>query len=174
MLRKNSTTNKSKPARSVTLSPDGEVLDSSGKVVRDNPAGGRYKWIKIDVQAWLMGTTRWMCTAEQVTFLIDLICNSGAGRFPGWCCSGQDAGKMVGFPLAYYESWRPYKFNVLEAFAVFAKKETIRVHITRDEEPKLYAVEILNWAKFQSDIDSRRAIVRERVRKFREKKKEQA
>ena len=84
------------PARPVKLSGTGEVIDRDGNLVTDNPRGGRYRWIKFDVQSWLSGTTRWIATGIQCAFWLDLLAQSGNGRFPGWVCAGQDAGKMVG------------------------------------------------------------------------------
>jgi len=154
-------------ARPVKLSDTGEVIDRDGNLVTDNPRGGRYRWIKFDVQSWLSGTTRWIATGIQCAFWLDLLAQSGNGRFPGWVCAGQDAGKMVGYPIQFYQSWRPERFDVLATFRLFEEQGKIHVHITREKEPKLYAIEIVNWSKFQSDLDAGAA----RVRKHREKKR---
>lgn len=158
---------KMSPARPVKLSGAGEVIDRDGNLITDNPRGGRYRWIKFDVQSWLNGTTRWIATGIQCAFWLDLLAQSGNGRFPGWVCAGQDAGKMVGYPIQFYQSWRPERFNILATFKLFEDQDKICIHITREKEPKLYAIEILNWSKFQSDLDATAA----RVRKHREKKR---
>ena len=158
---------KMSPARPVKLSGAGEVIDRDGNLVTDNPRSGRYRWIKFDVQSWLNGTTRWIATGIQCAFWLDLLAQSGNGRFPGWVCAGQDAGKMVGYPIQFYQSWRPERFDILATFRLFEDQGKIRVHITREKEPKLYAIEIVNWSKFQSDLDATAA----RVRKHREKKR---
>jgi hypothetical protein len=154
-------------AQPVKLSKTGDVLDRHGKLITENPRSARYRWIKLDVQSWLNGTTRWSATGIQCAFWLDLLAHSGNGRFPGWVCAGQDAGKMLGYPLQFYQSWRPEQFDVLATFKLFEGQGKIRVYMTRQDEPKLYAIEIVNWSKFQSDLDATAA----RVRKHRQMKR---
>jgi hypothetical protein len=166
---------KPNPARPVSLGDNGDVLDAEGKLITDNPRAGRYQWIKLDVPGWLGGTTRWLCTDAQRAFWIDLLCLSANGRFPGWVCAGQDAGKMIGYPWSWYRAHQADPtFDVEGALTLFETQGKVRIHITRKDEPTLVAVEIVNWSKFQSDIDYKRALGALRAKRWRKNKKKRS
>jgi hypothetical protein len=150
------------------ITQNGQVTNTAGQVVTLNPMpnGGR-PWIKFWVDPWLDGTTRWQTTGTQRAFWTDLLAESGRGRFPGYVCAGQDAGRAVGYPLSWFAAKQTEQFDILATFELFERTGKIRIIVTREEEPKLYALEILKWDVYQSAA----LTDAERARKYREGKK---
>ena len=114
------------------------------------PGDGGRKWIKLWVNEWLDGTTRWQTTSVQRAFWTDLLAHAGRGRVGGVVCSGQDADRLIGYPLKWFEALSPEPIDVLETFALFERTGKVRVEVS-DDALKLYVVHVLNWGKYQSE-----------------------
>ncbi len=124
------------------------------------PTEGGRTWIKLWVNEWLEGTTRYQLTSAQRAFWTDLMAMAGRGRYGGVVCAGKDGDTYIGYPVSKYQGLMPEKFDVLKAFALFEETEKIRVEVS-GESLKLYTVFILNWARYQSEY--------ERTKKYRRK-----
>ena len=62
----------------------------------------RRQWVKLWVNEWLDGTTRFELTAPQRLLWVDLLALAGRSRFPGFVYAGLTNGeKKVGYPIAY-------------------------------------------------------------------------
>jgi hypothetical protein len=153
--------------RKYVVTPAGQVTNSAGRLVTQNPMPGRGRpWIKFHVNQWLDGTTRYQTTSAQRAFWVDLLAESGRGRFPGYVAAGQDAGQIVGYPLRWYEAKQTEQFDIMGTLELFERTNKIRI-IRTPENPSLIAIEILNWNLYQSDLDAGA----QRARKYRGKKK---
>jgi len=130
---------------------------------------GKRPWIKLWVDPWLDGTTRYQLTDAQTAFWVDLMAMAGRSRYPGIICAGRDGEQWVGYPIARYQALRP-SVDVEATLTLFAQTGKIAIEVTHDQPMKLLKLEILNWPKYQSDLHAQAA----RVRKFREKKKRNA
>lgn len=110
----------------------------------------RRQWVKLWVNEWLDGTTRFELTAPQRLVWVDLLALAGRSRFPGFIYAGMgDSGKRVGYPVAYLA-------GVLQMDEV-ALNNTMKLlldkgHITLEESgPEQYIIGIVNWEKYQSE-----------------------
>jgi hypothetical protein len=149
------------------VTPAGQVTNSAGRLITQNPMmGSGRKWIKLWVNPWLDGTTRWQTTSAQRAFWVDLLAEAGRGRFPGYVAAGQDAGQIVGYPLRWYEAKQTEQFDIAATLELFERTNKIRI-IRTSENPLLIAIEIINWSLYQSDLDAGA----QRARKYRGKKK---
>jgi hypothetical protein len=126
-----------------------------------NPATGSRKWIKLWVEPWLDGTTRYQMTDAQRAFWVDLLAMAGRGRIAGVVCAGKDGDTLIGYPLAKFEGLLSEKIDVLATFDLFAKTGKIRVEVS-DTTPTLYVVHILNWEKYQSPYEAQNTRQRRR------------
>ena len=158
-------TPKPKSNREFVITQTGEVINAAGIMVVNNPMPQHRPWIKLWVDPWLDGTTRWQTTGAQRAFFIDLTTLAARGRFPGYICAGQDAGRAVGYPVKWYQALQSEDFDVLEAFELFERTGKIRI-IRTSLEPLLVAIEILNWNLYQPSMNGA-----ERTRRYREGKK---
>ena len=147
-----------------TVTQTGQVVNAAGQLVTMNPMPANRPWIKLWVNPWLDGTTRWQTTGAQRAFWLDLLALSARGRFPGFVCAGQDAGQIIGYPPKWYAANQAEDFDVLAAFELFERTEKIRI-IRTSQEPLLIAIEILNWNLYQPSLDDA-----ERSRNYRERK----
>jgi hypothetical protein len=150
----------------ISVSPTGQVTNTKGILVTNNPVGARRTWIKLWVDPWLDGTTRWQMTGAQRAFWVDLLAEAGRSRFPGYVCAGQDAGQMVGYPPRWYGAKQAEEFDVMETLELFERTGKVRI-IRTNKDPLLVAVEILKWNIYQPAMDDAY-----RAFKYRERKKE--
>lgn len=110
----------------------------------------RRQWVKLWVNEWLDGTTRFELTAPQRLLWIDLLALAGRSRFPGLIYAGEgEAGKRVGYPIAYLA-------GVLQMDEVTLnnalKLLEVHSHITLLESaPEQFIIGIVNWEKYQSE-----------------------
>src|SRR5260370_41874809 len=88
-------------------SPIGQVVNAAGIVVTQNPVGQQRKWLKLWIGPWLNGTTRYISTDTACAFWADLLCEAGNSRFASYICPGQENGKLIGYPLAWYHRLPP-------------------------------------------------------------------
>ena len=119
------------------------------------PGDGGRKWIKLWVNEWLDGTTRWQLTGLQRAFWTDLLAMAGRGRVGGIVCSGRDGDKVIGYPLQVFEALSRERFDVLETLHLFERTGKIRIEVSDD----LYVIHILSWERYQSEY--------ERTKKYR-------
>lgn len=109
-------------------------------------------WVKLWVGEWLDGTTRYEMTGAQRAFWIDLLTMAGRSRVPGIVCAGSDSGTLFGYPLGRYEGvLNDTSVDVLKTLQLFQKTGKVKIIVTREEEPTLYAVQILSWERYQSE-----------------------
>ena len=120
------------------------------------PSTGRRTWIKLWVNDWLDGTTRYQMSDAQRAFWTDLLAMAGRGRYGGIVCSGKDGDKFIGYPLKTFDALVSQPFDVLQTFDLFQRTGKIRVEVSEDS-PRLYTVFILSWSRYQSDYERQRA-----------------
>jgi hypothetical protein len=116
-----------------------------------NPRFGRRSWVKLWVNEWLDGTTRFEMSDAQRAFWIDLLAMAGRSRFPGIICAGQIDGQFIGYPIAKYAALMAKPINVEETFKLFERTGKIIAEITTETPVKLYKISLCNWEKFQSE-----------------------
>jgi hypothetical protein len=110
----------------------------------------RRQWVKLWVNEWLDGTTRFELTAPQRLLWIDLLALAGRSRFPGWIYAGHgEDNKKVGYPIAYLAG-----VLQMDEVALNNALKLLQTHcrITLDEiAPEQYVIGIINWEKYQSE-----------------------
>ncbi len=135
-----------------------------GHEVTVNPKFGRRTWVKLWVNEWLDGTTRFEMSDAQRAFWIDLLAMAGRSRFPGIVCAGKTPeGKFIGYPVNKYQSLMSEPINVEETLELFTRTGKIRVEVTSEGPIRLLSIELLNWTKYQSEYQ-RQKPYREAVR----------
>lgn len=122
------------------------------------PSQGRRTWVKLYVQPWLDGTTRYQMSDAQRAFWIDLLAMAGGGRVGGIVCSGKDGNRLIGYPLKKFEGLMSQDIDILKTFDLFVRTDKIKLEVSNDSPP-LYVIHILNWSHYQSDY--------ERTKKYR-------
>jgi hypothetical protein len=143
-----------------------DSVNPAGVTVSNNPMGARRQWIKLWVDPWLDGTTRYVNTGSERAFWVDLLAEAGRSRFPGYVCPGQEHGELLGYPVAWYQSKQP-DIDIMATFEKFAGQGKIAYTITSGN-PTSVVVQILNWDKYQAPIDAA-----SRNRDYRKRKKKQ-
>src|SRR6266576_3983276 len=110
----------------------------------------RRQWVKLWVNEWLDGTTRFELTAPQRLLWIDLLALAGRSRFPGYVYAGEgEAGKKVGYPIAYLAGVLQMDEVTLNNALKLLQQHN---HITLAETaPEQYVIGIINWEKYQSE-----------------------
>lgn len=122
------------------------------EVTSVNPKFGRRSWVKLWVNEWLDGTTRYEMSDAQRAFWIDLLAMAGRSRYPGVICAGKSPdGKYIGYPINKFQSLMSEPLNVEETLAMFERTGKITVESTPDSPLKLLTLELLNWDKYQSE-----------------------
>ncbi len=122
-------------------------------------SAGRRSWVKLWVNDWLDGTSRWQLTGAQRAFWVDLLAMAGRGRIGGIVCSGRDGDTLIGYPLKTFEALSLEQIDIVETFALFERTGKITLEV-RGDSPKLYVVHITGWDRYQSEY--------ERNKKYRE------
>jgi hypothetical protein len=150
-----------------TVTQTAQVVNAAGVVVTNNPIGAGRKWIKLWVDPWLDGTTRYMNSGSERAFWVDLLAEAGRSRFPGYICPGQENGQLIGYPLPWYQSKQP-DLDIMATFQKFAAQRKIAYTITCNN-PVSIVVQILNWNKYQAPMDDAT-----RARMSRDRKKNQS
>lgn len=117
-----------------------------------NPRFGRRTWVKLWVNEWLDGTTRFEMTDSQRAFWIDLLAMAGRSRFPGIVCAGKTPeGKLIGYPINKFQSLMSEPIHVEETLDLFARTGKVSIEETSAEPIRLLAIKLLNWNKYQSE-----------------------
>jgi hypothetical protein len=120
---------------------------------------GKRSWVKLWTNEWLDGTTRYQMSDAQRAFWIDLLAMAGRSRVAGIICAGRDGERFVGYPINRFQSLMAEPIDIEATFALFERTGKIKVEVTSEGPPKLYKVELLNWAKYQSEY--------QRLKKYR-------
>jgi hypothetical protein len=120
---------------------------------------GKRSWVKLWTNEWLDGTTRYQMSDAQRAFWIDLLALAGRSRFPGIICAGRDGDRFVGYPINRFQSLMAEPIDIEATLALFERTGKIKVEVTSKGPPKLYKIELLNWAKYQSEY--------QRLKKYR-------
>lgn len=145
--------------------PQGSTKSSKNQ---SNPLFGKRKWVKLWVNEWLDGTTRFEMSDAQRAFWIDLLALAGRSRFPGKICAGEVNGVPVGYPLNKYQALMAEPIDVWQTLSLFERVGKIRLVVTSEAPVKLVMVELLNWDRYQSDLDAQA----ERARNYRSRKRQ--
>lgn len=116
----------------------------------------RRQWVKLWVNEWLDGTSRFELTAPQRLLWIDLLALAGRSRFPGFIYAGLAGdGSKVGYPIAYLAGVLQMDEVTLNNALKLLQEHC---HITLDESaPENYVIGIINWEKYQSEYLRQRA-----------------
>lgn len=116
-------------------------------------------WVKLWVPEWLDGTSRYEMTSGQRAFWVDLLALAGRSRIPGFVCASDDPDALSGYPISRYKGiFGEEQIDILETFNLFVSQRKISLTCTRETDPKLYVVEILNWDKYQSEYMRQRKV----------------
>jgi hypothetical protein len=130
---------------------------------------GKRPWVKLWVGEWLDGTTRYEMTGAQRAFWIDLLAMAGRSRQPGVICAGPSGDRVIGYPLSVFQGLDAGgELDIPATFQLFEACGKIRVELIQETPIKLYKIEILNWAKYQSNLAGQA----ERARKYRQNKRD--
>lgn len=114
---------------------------------------GQRKWVRLWVNEWLDGTTRYEMTGTQRAFWIDLLAMAGRSRMPGVICAGKNGDSIVGYPLVKFQSLAPDMLDVERTLELFQKNGKVKVSITAELPVKMYMIEITNWDRYQSEYE---------------------
>ena len=111
-------------------------------------------WIKLWVNEWLDGTTRYEMSGAQRAFWIDLLALAGRSRCDGVICAGRAGERFIGYPLSRFEVLDAGKeIKIPATLELFEKTGKIKIEITSEAPIKLYKITILNWSKYQSEYE---------------------
>ncbi len=104
----------------------------------------RRQWVKLWVNEWLDGTTRFELTAPQRLLWVDLLALAGRSRYPGFVYAGEgEGGKRIGYPIAYLAGVLQMDEVALNNAMKLLK---LHGHITLEEVgPEQYVIGIINW-----------------------------
>jgi hypothetical protein len=124
----------------------------ASEVTTVNPKFGKRSWVKLWVNEWLDGTTRFEMSDIQRAFWIDLLALGGRSRYPGRICAGVTGdGSYVGYPLNKFQALMAEPIDVEETLALFVKTGKIVLTETASAPTKLVMIEIVNWDRYQSE-----------------------
>jgi hypothetical protein len=113
---------------------------------------GRRAWVKLWVNDWLDGTTRYEMTGAQRAFWVDLLAMAGRSRQPGFICAGESGERVIGYPLSVFQGLDAGgEIDIPSTFQLFEACGKTRLEVTQETPVKLFRVEILNWGRYQSE-----------------------
>ena len=112
----------------------------------------RRTWIKVWVDAWLDGTTRFEMSGAQRAFWIDLLALAGRSRHPGFIYAGQSGDRVIGYPISFFQGLDAGgELDVPATLQLFEACGKVKVEVTQEAPVRLLKIEILNWDKYQSE-----------------------
>jgi len=111
-------------------------------------------WVKLWVNEWLDGTTRYEMSGAQRAFWVDLLALAGRSRCDGVICAGKTLDRFIGYPISRFEVLDAGReISVLGTLELFEQSGKIKIELTADAPTKLYKITILNWSRYQSEYD---------------------
>lgn len=117
-----------------------------------NPRFGKRSWVKLWVNEWLDGTTRYQMSGAQRAFWVDLLALAGRSRYEGIICAGKDGDIFVGYPLKTFGALDAgAEIDIQATFDLFVHSGKIFVEVTSREPIVLYKITICNWDRYQSE-----------------------
>ena len=120
------------------------------------PSHGRRTWVKLWVNDWLEGTTRYQMSDAQRAFWIDLLAMAGRSRFGGIVCAGKDGDQWIGYPLSKFQGLLAEPIDIEATFELFQRTGKITMQVTGQGARGLYTLFISNWAHYQSEYERKR------------------
>ena len=112
----------------------------------------RRSWVKLWVDEWLAGTTRFELSERQRAIWIDLIAMAGKSRFPGIVASGQYEDGYRGYPLSYLAGTLVYnETDFMDALNTCEHYGKIRIEKHEHDGIENLVIYINNWGKYQSE-----------------------
>ena len=130
-------------------------------------------WVKLWVDEWLSGTTRFELSEKQRSIWIDLIALAGKSRFPGIIASGQYEDSYRGYPLSYLAGSLVYsEVDFIDALNNCEKYGKIRIERHVHDDIENLVIHINNWDKYQSEYLRQRKYNKAEVDGNEEQKKE--
>lgn len=127
-----------------------------------NPRFGSRSWVKLWVNEWLEGTTRYQMTDGQRAFWVDLLAMAGRSRSGGVVCSGKDGDRWIGYPLVKFQGLLSESIPILETLDLFKSTGKITFQVDGNS-PKLYTIFISNWTRYQSEYERQKKSRTKRV-----------
>lgn len=121
-----------------------------------NPRFGRRTWVKLWVNDWLEGTTRYQMSDAQRAFWIDLLAMAGRSRFGGVVCAGRDGEDWIGYPLAKFQGLLAEPIDIEATFELFERTDKITMLITGEGTRRLYTIFISKWVHYQSEYERKK------------------
>ena len=111
----------------------------------------RRQWIKLWVNEWLDGSTRFRLELGQRAIWVDLLALAGVSRFPGLIAAGKEGRRYVGYP----PGWLASRLSCDPDYLLVTLKLLVRTgNITlqnRDKNAQIFSISIRNWEKYQSE-----------------------
>ena len=133
-----------------------------------NPRFGRRTWVKLWVNEWLDGTTRFEISDAQRAFWTDLLAMAGRSRFPGVICAGKINDEFVGYPINKFQALMSEPLDVESTFELFKRTGKVTFRITSESPTKLYMLELTNWDKYQSEYQRQKKYRRPKLQRSAE------
>ncbi len=112
----------------------------------------RRNWVKLWVDEWLGGTTRFELSEKQRAIWIDLLAMAGKSRFPGVVASGKYDDGYSGYPISYLACTLVYdKDTFTEALGVCEKYGKIKIEYRNHDGVDNVVIYINSWDQYQSE-----------------------
>lgn len=109
----------------------------------------RRQWVKLWVNEWLDGTTRFKLTRTQRLLWIDLLALAGRSRWPGLIFAGYgERQEKIGYPLSWLAGTLGFEVTDLNNALLILQAQG---HITLELRDESVIVGIVNWEKYQSE-----------------------
>lgn len=112
----------------------------------------RRNWIKLWVDEWLGGTTRFELSEKQRSIWIDLLALAGKSRFPGIIASGKYEDGYRGYPVSWYAGTLVYEQqDFIDALNACVKYGKVKTEYHTHDGMENVVVYVLSFEKYQSE-----------------------
>lgn len=109
----------------------------------------RRQWVKLWVNEWLDGTTRFKLTQRQRLLWVDLLAMAGRSRWPGKIFAGYGEDQVaIGYPLPWLAGTLDFEVTEMNNALMTLK---VQGHITLELQDDSAIIGITNWEKYQSE-----------------------